>query len=50
MKMIIPNIYDKLFGNLTLDITDTLTQLNFKPQPLFLKGIDEMVESLKKEN
>lgn len=47
LKKIVPGIYDKLFGNLTIDISSTLSVLDFKPVNLLQQGIKEMVENLK---
>jgi len=47
IKKIVPGIYDKLFGNLTIDITETLSTLNYKPVNLLQQGIKEMVWNLK---
>jgi UDP-glucose 4-epimerase len=47
LKKIVPGIYDKLFGNLTIDISSTLLVLDFKPVNLLQQGIKEMVENLK---
>ena len=47
IKRIVPGIYDKLFGNLTIDISSTLSVLDFKPVNLLQQGIKEMVENLK---
>ena len=48
IKKIIPGIYDKLFGNLTIDATSTIQNLDFIPKILIKEGISEMVSGLKK--
>lgn len=47
IKKIIPEIYDKLFGNLTIDISNTLSVLEYKPVNLLQQGIIEMVDNVK---
>ena len=47
IKKIIPEIYDKLFGNLTIDISNTLSVLEYKPVNLLQQGIIEMVDNFK---
>jgi len=46
MKNIIPGIYDKIFGSLTIDIKPTLKKLSYQPKNIFNEGIIEMVNSL----
>ena len=47
IKKLVPGVYDKLFGNLTIDIVETLSTLDYKPVNLLQQGIKEMVENLK---
>lgn len=47
IKKIVPEIYNKLFGNLTIDISTTLSVLDFKPVNLLQQGIKKMAENLK---
>lgn len=47
IKKIVPGIYDKLFGNLTIDATSTIQTLDFIPKTMLKVGISEMVSGLK---
>ncbi len=47
IKKMVPEIYDKLFGNLTIDCTSTLNVLDFKPKELLKEGIIEMIAGIR---
>ena len=42
-KKLVPNIFEKLFGALTIDISESIEKLTFKPKKLLNQGIKEMV-------
>jgi len=48
MKQIIPKIYDKLFGNLTIEVEDSIYVLDYHPVPMLKKGILEMTLEMNK--
>lgn len=48
ISVLFPGVYNKLFGSLTIDITQTTSQLNFNPKPLIEVGIDQMLKEIKK--
>jgi len=45
IKKLVPSIYDKLFGSLTIDISATLKTFNYKPQDMLKQGITEMINN-----
>ncbi len=45
IKKLVPSIYDKLFGSLTIDISTTLKTFDYKPQNLLKQGITEMINN-----
>jgi len=42
IKKMIPNTYEKLFGSLTIDISNTIQVLNVYPEDLIIEGLKEM--------
>lgn len=46
MKKVIPEMYDKLFGSLTLDIEATLQKISYQPKNKLKEGVSEMVNAL----
>jgi UDP-glucose 4-epimerase len=44
LKIIAPDIFDKLFGYLTIDVSESIQKLNIQPDNLIEQGIKEMVE------
>lgn len=47
IKKMVPEIYDKLFGNLTIDCTSTINILDFKPKELLKEGIIGMIAGIR---
>ena len=48
ISILFPGVYNKLFGSLTIDITQTTNQLSYNPKPLIEVGIDQMLKEIKK--
>ena len=46
--ILFPGVYNKLFGSLTIDISQTIHQLSYQPKPLIEVGIDQMLKEIKK--
>lgn len=46
IQAITPGVYDKLFGNLTIAIDETLKAVTYQPKPLLEQGIAEMVKGM----
>ena len=49
IKKVMPGMYDKLFGNLTIEIERSIQLLDYNPTPMLEKGIAEMTVNLNKQ-